>query len=339
MRNSKLQSRREFIKISLLGAGALVIPMPLVGKKISGKKKITFGICTDVHKDIMPDAEERLRVFINRMNKEKVDFIIQLGDFCFPKKENENFLSIWNKFDGKKYHVLGNHDMDISSKRETMEFWGMENSVYSFDAGNFHFVVLDPNFFKEAGKFVSYDDSNYYSHGNSRTYVPPEQLKWLQDDLKKTNIKSVVFSHQSFAHGCRNGEEVRAIVEEANQSSGFQKVIACVNGHHHSDRYDVIKGIHYVNINSMSYKWLGNKYAVIDRYPEEILKKYPSAKYIAPYRDPLYALVTIGSEEMKIKGMKSEFIPPTPEDLGVPSVPDRNSMIPQISNRIIKLKR
>ena len=87
----------------------------------------------------------------------------------------------------------------------------------------------------------------------------------------------------------------------------------------------------------MSYKWLGSQYAVNDRYPEEILKKYPSAKYIAPYRDPLYALVTINSNKLKINGMKSEFIPPTPEDLGVPSVPDRNLTIPQISNRIIKL--
>jgi len=337
MEKAKLQSRRDFIKTSLLGAGAILIPLPVISKNWMAGKKISYGVCADVHKDIQPDAEKRLQVFVERMKKKNVDFIIQLGDFCFPKQENNNFIGIWNEYDGESYHVLGNHDMDISSKKETMEFWGMENSVYSFDAGGFHFVVLDPNFYKDDSAFVPYENSNYFAHTSTRTYVPPEQLEWLRDDLEKTNRRSVVFSHQSFAHGCRNREEVRAILEAANQTVSSQKVIACMNGHHHSDRYDVINGIHYININSMSYKWLGNRYTVEDRYPEKILKKYPSAKYIAPYRDPLYAIVTIDSKTMKIEGISSEFIPPTPEDLGVPSGPDRNSTAPQISNRTIKL--
>ncbi len=32
-------------------------------------RKVTFGICADPHKDIMHDADERLRVFVDEMNE------------------------------------------------------------------------------------------------------------------------------------------------------------------------------------------------------------------------------------------------------------------------------
>ncbi|NME68141.1 metallophosphoesterase family protein [Flammeovirga aprica] len=118
----------------------------------SEEKTVKFAVCTDVHQDIIHDAPERLQTFVEHAQKEDVDFIIQLGDFCYPKTQNDGFLNVWNSFSGPKYHVLGNHDMDISSKNESMKYTGMEKSFYSFDECGFHFVVLDPNFF--CGGFI-----------------------------------------------------------------------------------------------------------------------------------------------------------------------------------------
>jgi predicted phosphodiesterase len=81
-------------------------------------KATRFGVMTDVHFDVIDDAEDRLRHFIDEMNREKVDFIIQLGDFCFPLPENKPFLDIWQQFAGPKYHALGNHDMDRTNKKK-----------------------------------------------------------------------------------------------------------------------------------------------------------------------------------------------------------------------------
>ena len=39
-------------------------------------EKLTFGIVTDVYKDLIPAADERLEAFINKANERKVDFII-----------------------------------------------------------------------------------------------------------------------------------------------------------------------------------------------------------------------------------------------------------------------
>jgi predicted phosphodiesterase len=297
---------------------------------------IRFGVCADVHRDIMFDAEERLRYFVDEMNHEKVDFIIQLGDFCFPKEENRSFVETWNSYNGPTYHVLGNHDMDISSKQKIMDFLDMENNYYSFDIKGIHFTVLDPNSFMDSNAYVPYENGNYYAHGSTRGNFPPEQLEWLRKDLENTSNPVILFSHQplSSADSTKNVYEVRTILEKANEEAGFKKVIACINGHTHTDDCKEINGIQYIQINSMSYKWLGEKYACPERYNPELNAKYPSLKYTAPYRDPLYALVEIHpGSSISIKGRKSDWVPPSPWELGYRSRVEDEDSVPRISDR------
>lgn len=61
--------------------------------------------------------------------------------------------------------------------------------------------------------------------------------------------------------------------------------------HHHQDYYNFINGIHYVQINSMSYFWMGSKYRQF-RYNEKINKEHPWIKDIVPYKDPILAFLT-----------------------------------------------
>ena len=37
---------------------------------------IKFGVCADLHVDMMHDCEERLDVFLNACRRENVDFVI-----------------------------------------------------------------------------------------------------------------------------------------------------------------------------------------------------------------------------------------------------------------------
>jgi predicted phosphodiesterase len=48
-------------------------------------KSIKFAVCTDVHQDLIYDATERIKTFIE---DEKSDFIIQLGNFIKPGPMN-----------------------------------------------------------------------------------------------------------------------------------------------------------------------------------------------------------------------------------------------------------
>ncbi len=330
------QTRRWVLQTGILGAGGCVFPRVLAGA--GSPRSLCFGICADVHRDIMYDAEKRLSVFLARMRRVRPKFVIQLGDFCFPKPENDNFLRIWNGFQGRRYHVLGNHEMDSCSKQEIMDYWGMKRNSYSFDAGEFHFIVLDPNYLLLDGVSVSYDHGNYFRHPEARGHVPAEELEWLREDLAGTDRTSFLFSHQSLEHpkGVRNRKAVRAILERANREAGFAKVAACFSGHHHIDYSVEINGIHYVQINSMSYHWMGEKCEHSGRFGAEVEEAFPAMRFTAPYRDPLYAVVTLDPEgRITISGKRSVFVPPAPAELGCPTLSSGHRISATISDRTL----
>ncbi len=203
MNKKFIPSRRHFFKHLGVATSTLALPIPFYSScktnKIISKESspLVFGIMADVHADLIPDKMERLEKFINKAISKDVDFIVQLGDFCFPKKENLDFLNLWNKFKKHKYHLLGNHDMDVSSKKETMSFWGMQEEYYSFDEKDIHFVVLDPNYLYYDNQYKAYDTANFYVNDNWRTYIPPEQIEWLINDLRNTKLHTIILSHQS----------------------------------------------------------------------------------------------------------------------------------------------
>ena len=290
---------------------------------------VSFAVGTDIHKDIMHDADQRLQAFVDAAVQSKVDFIIQLGDFCQPKPSNQGFLKIWNSFPGERHHVLGNHDMDGGFKREqAVAFLGMPTRYYSFDVRGWHFVVLDGN------------DPDVPKKPGYASRIGPEQLAWLKEDLKKTGNPTIVFSHQGADAALRNAAEVREIFEEANREYGRTKVIAAFCGHRHLDLETTINGIHYLQVNSMSDFWMGDKFACV-RYGKEIDAKFPSLKYTAPYKDPLFAIVTLEPKKIAIRGIDSEWSGPSPQELKLPEslagAPEKTGIAPRISSRILEL--
>lgn len=284
-------------------------------------KPVTFAVVSDLHQDIAHDAEERLGTFLRAANDNQVDFIIELGDFCMPKEENKPFLKRWQDYAGEKYMLLGNHDMDNCSKEEVMQFIGMNNRYYSFDKGDFHFIVLDPNNIYDGEKYIPYENGNYFGYGEKVSYVDPEQVEWLKKDLQATDKRCIIFSHQSFECSSQNREEIRKIFEDENLRAGYKKVAVAFSGHDHTNYMKEINGIAYIQINSASNQWVGEKYACPERFSDEINQKRPALKYTLPYKDALYGVVTLTGDGMQLKGVKSEFIAPGPEELGITDRP------------------
>jgi predicted phosphodiesterase len=187
--------RRDFLKSSILGGSSFVATWPVLAGAAADREKesprpLRFGIIADIHKDVMHDADDRLRVFIEQLTREKVDFILQLGDFCVPKEDNRGFLKIWNNFERHKYHVLGNHDTDDNgqghtTRERTMAYWKMPARFYSFERGGVHFVVLDGN-----------DRPADHKSGYPR-FIADDQLEWLRKDLAATEKTTIIFVHQS----------------------------------------------------------------------------------------------------------------------------------------------
>jgi predicted phosphodiesterase len=280
----------------------------------------------------MHDAEYRLTTFLEAMKKEKPDFIIELGDFATPAPKYAKYFEMWNAYPGDKYHLIGNHEMDGGTSREkAIEYRGMESGYYSFDKNGFHFIVLDGNDKKNP------DEKGY------KQYIGPEQFEWLKAELAATTSLTVIFSHQGISYyrsadedmGVENYREVRQLLVEHNRQNPEARVIACFNGHSHWDVAEKVDGIWYVTITSMSYHWLGEDYGHI-RYSPEIDKEYKWIKYTAPFKEPLFTTVKISPKgTIKIAGKKSEWVGPTPWEVGYP-VSLKKYMRPAISKRKLK---
>ena len=294
--------------------------------------KIKMGMCTDVHLPTMHDSEYRMTTFINAMKAEHPDFIIELGDFEIPEPKFAYLVDIWNSFPGEKFHVIGNHEMDGgTSKEKAVAYLKMKGPYYSFDRNGFHFIVLDGN-----------DKKNPLVKGYQQ-FIGPEQLKWLKDDLSKTQHLTIIFSHQGLsrvegaeeAYGIDNFAEVQEVLNQHNSQNRSKKVIACFNGHSHYDYAENLKGIWYITITSMAYHWLGDNYVKI-RYSQEVDKNFKWIKYTAPFKEPLFTVVEISSKgTIKIAGKKSEWVGPTPWDLGYPEKL-KKYMRPEITARRLK---
>lgn len=71
---------------------------------------IRFLVFTDLHYDHVFDAEERLDSLIGRINDLSLDFVISLGDLCYPISDNRPIIRKLHSFGIPFYYCVGNHD-------------------------------------------------------------------------------------------------------------------------------------------------------------------------------------------------------------------------------------
>ena len=264
-RQNWMITRRVFLKSSAASLAISSLSCALRSGSNAGSRTTRFGIVTDCHyadagaagTRFYRQSPDKLAECVELMNAEKVDFLIELGDFKdqnTPSVEQKtlSYLAsiekVFQGFGGPTYHVPGNHDLDSISKEQFLTRVENTNidsdrSYYSFDANRLHFVVLDANYRADGAD---------YDHGNfdwTDANIPPEELSWLRDDLAATEGAAIVFTHQLLdgtgSVYVKNAAQVRQIL----QASG--KVLAVFQGHHHAGSYSNTAGIHYYTLKAL----------------------------------------------------------------------------------------
>lgn len=281
-------------------------------------KEFVFGICADVHQGLWGvDETWRMEKFVNEARQRNADFIIQLGDFVCPDELGRRLLNVWNSFEGGKYHVLGNHDTELGGKQLIMDFQGQKEKYYSFDRGDFHFVVLDTNYTKIGTEYLDYNNDDHHGE-NFSCYIPPEQLEWLEEDLNKTDKRSFIFTHATLALGewtIYNNGAFMNVLWRVNQKAGYNKVSMCFSGHDHSDGYLFKGNVHYVMVNSMSKKIIGMDYISQASSAAYMKENYENPSHVIPYKDPLYMFVKIKENGLvQMFGKQSEYTGVSPKE-------------------------
>ena len=318
--------RRRFLKSSALATFSFLLSPYLRSLFASNATPVRFGLISDLHIDIIHDAELRLQTFLTEMEAQDPHALIQLGDFAIPKAENQAFIERFNRGNDHVFHVLGNHDLDEGgTAQQVIESYGMPARYYARSVQGIRVLVLDGN---EAGSPTA--GSGYAS------YIGKQQQAWLAGELEAAKEPVLVVSHQPLAgiYTVDNAAEMQALL-----SRFASKIVLAINGHAHVDQQLVVGGVRYLHLNSASYYWVGAQLAHQSLDPS-VHAQYPSLALTCPYAEVLFALLTIDPQAgtVTVAGKESRWIGPSPAALGytiLSAEEQKKYLQPKISNRIL----
>lgn len=321
-----LLDRRRFLKSSTLATCSFLLSPVLRQLFVPNAAPVRFGLITDLHRDIIHDADLRLQTFLEEMETYAPDALIQLGDFAIPKPANQAFIDRFNRGDAEVLHALGNHDLDEGyTPQQVIESYGMPARYYARSIQGIRVLVLDGN---EAGSPKA--GSGYAS------YIGREQQEWLVGELEAAKEPVLVVSHQPLAgiYTVDNAAEMQTLL-----SRFASKILLAINGHAHVDQQLVVGGVRYLHLNSASYYWVGAQ-LVHQSLDASVHAQHPSLASTCPYADVLFALLTIDPQAgtVIVAGKESRWIGPSPAELGygILSTEEQEKYLqPKISNRIL----
>lgn len=177
------------------------------------REHFTFIHLTDPHTDLDENHNQIIRNAVDEINNIEPDFVMVTGDMVYEgDKQSINqtrrwfnrYVSLIDSLDMPVFHTIGNHDVagiyykeDVSAqagynKWLYYSYFGPE--YYSFNWGNFHCIVLDPNQFG--------GESQYFE-------ISEEQMLWLKKDLSfyDDSIPLLVFFHEPI-NAWKNKEDI-----------------------------------------------------------------------------------------------------------------------------------
>ena len=230
----------------------------------------------------MPErnATEGFLQAIKAVNDLKPDFVLTGGDNIMDAlaqtyERSDSLYDLYDEvlkaFNMPVYHTMGNHEVfglyeksgispDHAEYGKKLYENRLTKPYYSFDYGNWHFIVLDGIGFTE--------DRKYYGH------MDAEQIEWLKKDLENAGNKAVAISthipllsvgaqimkgpNEGFAKGSiiSNADEVIPILEKYNVKMVLQ-------GHLHFLEDIQYNGIHYITGGALSSNWWkGQRYGM-----------------------------------------------------------------------------
>lgn len=315
-------TRRELLQAGGLLGFSLFVPGLAASSPPS--KGIKLGVITDLHFGLAPNAMARFDEFLETVERERPDAVLQLGDFCHPEEAAKPLISRWNSIKAPRINVLGNHDMDKGSKQQIMDLWDMPSRFGVYDLEWLRLVVLDLNNLKRDGRVMPYDKGSYFHAGQRLNLMDEEQKEWLAETLNNGGKPVLILSHQPLGFAERGGplpkeqQEVFDILVQSRAQNPRGAAALCLSGHLHVDRAAIHLGLPCLSVNSASYHW---------------------CEGMNPYRESLFAFIEIHPEGgVKVRGRQSQWVdePPRSPLAGFgPNISDRRMTLWKPSGIIV----
>ncbi|OOG72298.1 metallophosphoesterase [Algoriphagus sp. A40] len=256
--------RRSFFEKAGMLAGSVLVSSPiLAGNKASGSV-LKVAHITDVH--IRPEENVPVRAieWLEKVKQHQPDFFLNGGDTindaAYQGVSRARTLEQWQAWDQFRekisdydvFSCIGNHDpwWDVPSKEDEMygkpyvvKRLGIPSPYYSFDKGNWHFIILDGN--------------------HEGISLGVEQMKWLENDLDSLahGTPTLVMSHfpiTSITNDLVGGQHKDHKELKDLFFKHKDKVKVCLSGHQHLLDRAWYNGVHYFCNGSLSGFWWGD---------------------------------------------------------------------------------
>lgn len=252
----------------------------------TAQPKFSFAVLTDIQYSDQATVGKRdyrasigkLRDAVQALNRERLEFAIQLGDLIDSKAADlEPILGVYNQLHTRRYSVLGNHD--FAAAREMLVRLLVPSPYYRFTVEGWRFLVVDGMdvSIRDASGMQMLEALRSAGAANAREWngaIGREQLAWFRrelDDAARKGERVIVFCHfpvlsaaSTPAHLLWNHAEVREILES------HPGVVAWFNGHDHSGGYAERNGIHHVTFPGMVESGPRNSYSVVRVYEDRL---------------------------------------------------------------------
>lgn len=237
----------------------------------TGNKDFGLIVTTDMHFHGKRNDEKTFRGYMQVINREFESlrrdsmpvYSIGLGDISYDQHWYETGVDIErtrqilneNGWQAPFYNIMGNHDSDgavcagdstdFLSAVRYMKTYGPR--YYSMNIGNVHFVMLDNIAYYNTPS----SSSGYEGINGKRDYkavFTPEQLDWLEKDLKTVNKKSpLVICMHSPIHSYKNASLEITYGTDRETSQRLEKIVApfekvhILSGHTHKNGLTRVK--------------------------------------------------------------------------------------------------
>lgn len=260
--------------------------------------KFSFAVFADIQYGDQPTAGKReyrkslgkLQQAVDALNaRGRLAFAIQLGDLIDSKAADlDSVLSLYNRLETTKRHVLGNHDFAMQ-RGPLVSRLGMPSPYYDFAVDGWRFVVIDgmdisvsPGSRATGSAQHSLADNMLQSlrlkpAANAVDWngaVGEQQFAWLRNVLQRAsqvNERVILFCHfpvlresSTPAHLLWNHEEVVSLIQQQSVIAGW------FNGHDHQGGYAEHNGVHYVTFPGMVESGDRNSYTVVNVFADRM---------------------------------------------------------------------
>jgi len=296
-------SRRSFIRSSAIG-GIAAMSWPArwswAVEPSTAADPLRLVFFTDIHARTEWDTPEAMMTAARAINQHQADVVICGGDMITDGYQSsvetvaprwEAYRAMHDAIQPSPRFVLGNHDLVAvepddgtppaeDPRADAKARMGMTETYGSFDAGGYHFILLD-------SMQVTTDEYKY------RGYIDEVQMDWLRRDLENVakSTPIILVSHMplltSFFQMTRGTEAPvppnRGVVNNLVVLAQFEhhKLLLVLQGHLHVNEMMRWRETTFITGGAVSGKWWRGEwhgtsegYGVLNLHPDRVDWEY-----------------------------------------------------------------